>query len=130
MEKWILILIVLICVILLIAFGFALWSGQKKQSSPKKVSNRIPTAKELLELLQDNTNTLADLKAHSNTACANYEHYMQEQSDFDLEFVAILTAHKSVNAKLILEVERNFKSINPARKTLLDQALSLGLGNR
>ncbi|WP_279127853.1 hypothetical protein [Helicobacter winghamensis] len=129
MESWIFTLILCVCIILLIVFGFALWSGQKTKES-KNNKKAIPTAKELLELLRDKNNTLEDLQTYSNTAYTYYERYMQENNDFDLEFIAILTAHKSVNAKLILEIERKFKSINPARKALLDQALTLGLGHR
>lgn len=130
MQSWILITILFICVLLLIvAFGFALWNSKtKKDSNTQQI--KIPNAQELLELLKAEDNTLESLSKHSQTACKFYERYMEECDDFDLEFVAILTAHKSVNAKLILEIERRFKTLNPSRKTLLDKALSFGLGHR
>ncbi|TLD84073.1 hypothetical protein LS70_004525 [Helicobacter sp. MIT 11-5569] len=129
MQSWILILILFICVLLVIAFGYALWNSKGKKDS-KNPSTKIPNAKELLEMLKEKGNSLEQLKSYSKIACAHYEQYMQEIKDFDLEFVAILTAHKNVNAKLILEIERHFKNINPERKALLDQALTVGLGSR
>ncbi|MBX7490256.1 hypothetical protein [Helicobacter turcicus] len=129
MQSWILITILFVCVLLLIAFGFALWNSKTKKNS-NTPQTKIPNAQELLELLKAKDNTLESLSKHSQTACKFYERYMDECDDFDLEFVAILTAHKNVNAKLILEIERRFKTLNPARKTLLDKALTFGLGHR
>ncbi|MCI5969086.1 hypothetical protein [Helicobacter sp.] len=129
MQSWILLTILLICLLFLIALGFALSNSKTKKDS-KDTQPKIPNAQELLKLLKTEENTLESLHQYSKTACAFYNRYMQECNDFDLEFIAILSAHKNVNAKLILEIERNFKTLNPARKTLLDKALTLGLGYR
>lgn len=118
----------LACFFLLVAFGFALWSNKEKNKIKKDI--KIPNAKELLELLRNDKNSLEDLRRYSDIAYTHYKNYMQECNDFDLKFIADLTTHKNVNAKLILEIERGFKNIDPTRKTLLDQALSLGLKNR
>ncbi|MDE5603208.1 MAG: hypothetical protein K2I71_04740, partial [Helicobacter sp.] len=96
----------------------------------QKKQEKIPNAKELLELLQQKDNTLEILYQCSNLAKIHYTSYFQENENFDLEFVGILSSHKNVNAKLILEIEKYFKSINPNRKELLDKALENGLSKR
>lgn len=129
MQKWILFLMLFVCAGLLIALGFALWGSLNKKKA-QDVANKTPNAKELLDLLQREENSLEQLKNFSSIACKFSKQYLQEMDDFDLEFIVILTAHQNVNAKLILEVERHFKNINPTRKTLLDEALSIGLKHR
>ncbi len=128
-EDWILALIFLICGLLLIALVFALWSN-KSAHKEQKSQTKIPSAQELLESLQTKENDLNILREYSKFACENYERYMGEMEDFDLKFIAILTSHKGVNAKLILEIERYFKKLAPSRKELLDQALTVGLEHR
>ena len=127
MQSWMLIGIVVICVMLFVAFGFALWSTKKP---PILQHSSVPKAQELLGLLRSQENTLQSLRKYSQIACEYYGQYMREYQDFDLEFVAIRTAHKNVNAQLILEIERHFKSLNPSRKGMLDKALTSALGRR
>lgn len=127
-DSWILLLIIFIIGLLLVALLIALLKQKRVQKS--QAIEKIPSAQELLELLKQKDNTLAKLASYSTLAKAHYMQYMQEIPNFDLEAVAILTAHKNVNSKLILEVEKYFKSLNPSRKELLDKALSIGLSKR
>lgn len=132
MQKgdWILFLVFLIGGLLLIALFFVFLGDKmfhKKQTTP---DFKIPNAKEILELLKDKQNDLKKLEQYSNLAFAHYRQYMQEIENFDLEFIAILTSHKGVSAKLILEAEKHFKQLNPARKELLEKALNVGLKRR
>ncbi len=130
-EDWILFLVFLIGGLLLIALFFV-FLGDKMFNKKETPSDtlKIPNAQELLELLKDKTNDLKKLEQYSKLAFAHYQQYMQEIENFDLEFIAILTSHKSVSAKLILEVERHFKQLNPTRKELLEKALGMGLKHR
>lgn len=125
------ILVFLIVGLLLIALFFV-FLGDKMFGKKQTTQNlpKIPNAQEVLILLKDKDNDLHKLEQYSKLASEHYAQYMQEIENFDLEFVAILTSHKGVNAKLILEVERHFKQQNPERKSLLDQALGMGLKHR
>ncbi|WP_297812505.1 hypothetical protein [uncultured Helicobacter sp.] len=131
MQKEILIFssIFVIVLVLLIALFIAL-----KREKPRKIQEEsnfeIPNASTLLESLKKQNNDLNTLAKYADLAFIHYDRYMEEMPDFDLEFFAILTSHKGVNAKLILEVERHFKQANPARKELLEQALNVGLKHR
>lgn len=120
--------VALIVLALLIALFIAF--KREKPKIHKENEFEIPNAAKLLELLRDPNNNLNTLTKYADYAHSHYIQYMQEIPDFDLEFVAILTAHKSVNAKLVLEIEKKFKALNPERKALLDKALSVGLGHR
>ncbi|TLD86787.1 hypothetical protein [Helicobacter sp. MIT 05-5294] len=130
-EDWILFLVFLIVGLLLIALFFVFLGdrmfgkGKTAQNAPK-----IPNAQEVLTQLKDQSKDLHQLEFYSQLAFAQYAQYMQEVENFDLEFIAILTSHKSVNAKLILEVEKHFKQLNPKRKELLEKALGVGLKRR
>lgn len=130
MQSWILIVIVLVVVILAVALFVAFLRDKSMKNRLKEKEVKIPNAQEILELLKDKNNDLNKLEQYSNLASIHYRRYMEEMPDFDLDFVAILTSHKGVNAKLILEVERNFKQANPARKELLEKALNMGLKHR
>lgn len=130
MQSWILIVIVLVVVILAVALFVAFLRDKSMKNRLKEKEVKIPNAQEILELLKDKKNDLNKLEQYSNLAYIHYKQYMEEMPDFDLDFVAILTSHKGVNAKLILEVERNFKQANPARKELLEKALNMGLEHR
>lgn len=119
------ILFVILLLFVWLVFAFLHTKTSKKQTIIKDYS-----AHEILELVKDSNNSLSALEEYSKIAKAHYHRYMGEISDFDLEFVVVLSAHKHVNAKLILEVERYFKVENPNRATLLDNALGAGLKKR
>ena len=121
-------IVALIVLALLIALFIAFKREKPKIHNEKEFE--IPNAAKLLELLRDPNNNLNTLTKYADYAHSHYIQYMQEIPNFDLEFIAILTAHKSVNAKLILEIEKRFKALNPERKALLAKALSVGLGHR
>lgn len=127
-KDWILILIFLSIGLIFIALFF-IFFFYKNTQAPKK-QEKIPNAKEILELLGQRGNTLESLQQYSNLAKIHHSSYFQENENFDLEFVSILASHKNVNAKLVLEVEKYFKSMNPNRKELLDKALGSGLNKR
>ncbi|WP_104722556.1 hypothetical protein [Helicobacter mesocricetorum] len=127
-KDWILVLIFLSIGLVFIALFFIFFF--KKNTPQSKKQEKIPNAKELLELLAQKENTLEMLYQYSNLAKIHHTSYFQESENFDLEFVSILASHKNVNAKLVLEVEKYFKSINPERKELLDKALESGLNKR
>ncbi|MDD6056137.1 MAG: hypothetical protein SOW25_01515 [Helicobacter sp.] len=118
-----------VCIVLLFV---ALFVALKRQKRAKKEveSLKIPSAEELLELLENKNNDLKKLESLVSLAKAHFRQYTQEISDFDLKVIAILSAHKGVNTKLILDTEKHFSSLNPTRKELLSKALSIGLSNR
>lgn len=130
MQSWVLILIIFVVVSLAVALFIAFLHDKSIKNRIKEKEPKVPNAQELLESLKDKSNDLNKLAQYSNLAYTHYMQYMSEMSDFDLEFIAILTSHKSVNAKLILEAERHFKQLNPERKTLLEKALNVGLKHR
>ncbi|MBD5164521.1 hypothetical protein [Helicobacter sp.] len=129
-EDWILFLVFLIGGLLLIALFFVFLGDKFNKKETTSDTLKIPNAQEILELLKDKKNDLKQLEQYSKLAFAHYQQYMQEIESFDLEFITILTSHKGVSAKLILEVERHFKQLNPARKELLEKALGMGLKHR
>ncbi|CAM2950017.1 hypothetical protein [Helicobacter burdigaliensis] len=127
-EDWILVLVFLIIGLLFIGlvFVFFAFGGKENQHSSKSKLS----AKELLKALNAKENDLQKLQEYSEIAKNYYLEYLEEYKDFDVEFVVGLSAHKSVNAKLVLEVERYFKKINPTREKLIERALVKGLDKR
>lgn len=130
MQDNILILSIIVLVVLALLIALFVAFKREKPKTYQEKEFEIPNATKLLELLKDPSNNLNTLEKYAKYAHSHYAQYMQEVPDFDLEFVAILTAHKGVNAKLVLEIEKKFKALNPERKALLDKALSVGLGHR
>ena len=130
MQDNILILSIIVLVVLALLIALFVAFKREKPKTYQEKEFEIPNATKLLELLKDPSNNLNTLEKYAKNAHSHYAQYMQEVPDFDLEFVAILTAHKGVNAKLVLEIEKKFKALNPERKALLDKALSVGLGHR
>ena len=130
MQDNILILSIIVLVVLALLIALFVAFKREKPKTYQEKEFEIPNATKLLELLKDPSNNLNTLEKYAKYAHSHYAQYMQEVPDFDLEFVAILTAHKGVNAKLVLEIEKKFKTLNPERKALLDKALSVGLGHR
>ena len=130
MQDDILILSIIVLVVLALLIALFVAFKREKPKTYQEKEFEIPNATKLLELLKDPSNNLNTLEKYAKYAHSHYAQYMQEVPDFDLEFVAILTAHKGVNAKLVLEIEKKFKALNPERKALLDKALSVGLGHR
>lgn len=130
MQDNILILSIIVLVVLALLIALFVAFKREKPKTYQEKEFEIPNATKLLELLKDPSNNLNTLEKYAKYAHSHYAQYMQEVPDFDLEFVAILTAHKGVNAKLVLEIEKKFKVLNPERKALLDKALSVGLGHR
>ena len=130
MQDNILILSIIVLVVLALLIALFVAFKREKPKTYQEKEFEIPNATKLLELLKDPSNNLNTLEKYAKYAHSHYAQYMQEVPDFDLEFVTILTAHKGVNAKLVLEIEKKFKALNPERKALLDKALSVGLGHR
>lgn len=127
-KEYLLVVIILFAIfILFVALVFAFI---KTNNRNKRVQVDDYSALEILSILEDSNNTLERLKYYSDIAKMHYNRYMGEVENFDLKVVAILSSHKSVNAKLVLEVERYFKNENPSRKQLIDKALGAGLSNR
>lgn len=130
-ENGFLIIAILCLFVILGAFCFAmLFLKNKNKESKDEPQEDIPTPKDLIVLLENKKNTLKELEHYSQIALKHYRHYMQQMPNFDLEFLIVLVAHKSVNAKLILEVERFFKSSDPNRVEVIEKALGVGLKGR
>ncbi|TLE13995.1 hypothetical protein LS72_009270 [Helicobacter apodemus] len=127
-KDWVLVIIFLSIGLIFISLFFIFFFY--KNTQPQKKQEKMPNAKEILELLRQKENTLESLHQYSSLAKIHHTSYFQENENFDLEFVSILASHKNVNAKLVLEIEKYFKSINPNRKELLDKALESGLNKR
>lgn len=113
--------------ILFLGLLFAFLLGKSK--TPKK-AEKIPSAREVLEALGQGSKTLEDLGECVGLAKAHYCDYMEEIADFDVQFVVLLAAHKAVSAKLLLEVESYFKSMDSSRKEILSKALGAGVARR
>ncbi|PZT47375.1 hypothetical protein B6S12_09395 [Helicobacter valdiviensis] len=128
-EDWILVLVFLVIGLLFIGLVFVFFTFRGKEAKEVSIKARL-SAKELLEFLNTKENDLQKLQEYSEIAKSYYLEYLEEYSDFDVEFVVGLSSHKAVNAKLVLEVERYFKKINPAREKLIEKALVKGLDRR
>ena len=118
------ILFIIVLLFVWLVFAFLHTKTSKRQTIIKDYS-----AHEILELVKD-SNSLSNLEEYCKIARVHYHRYMGEISDFDLNFIILLSVNKHVNAKLILEVERYFRLENPSRAKLLDNALGTGLKNR
>ena len=131
MEKENLILWILgICVVLLlIAFVFAMFFLKNSKKDIAKKEQKI-SANALLSLLKNPQNSLKDLEEYVKIAEQNHREFMRENTNFDVDFLMILTTHKAVSAPLLLNAQKFFKNAMPERTTLLEKALGAGLGKR
>lgn len=118
-----------ICVfLLLVAFIFAMFflkNPKKKTENEKRMK-----AKDLLILAKKADNSLDKLSEYVEIAKQDYGEFMRENENFDVEFLMILTAHKNINAPLLLGLEKFFKNQSPSRAPFLEKALGEALGKR
>ncbi len=100
--------------VLVVIFGiyFFFFSGREKREDSTLGTTTKITIEELLAVLKNQKSSKDDLQDASRALMTNFEIDQDTKENF-LMFIYLLAKHKNSDSKIILELDKKIKAVNP-----------------